>query len=236
VNKKLTAALCGAATLTLALAGCGSSSSSKADNYAKTVCDQVQPQLQKIQNANNSIASVSSGNHSPDDVKNSDSAAFQQLSDAYKALADAVNNAGAPPVEGGAQIQQNAVKQLNDTSGAYANLKSTVDGLDTSDQSKFADGLKGVASQLSTLGKSGNDALNKLQSGDVGTAMAKQPGCQKPPASPTSSPSGSAPSPSGSPSGAKSAAAGAPSSPASPSASASKSSSPSPSASQSKKS
>ena len=45
VNKKLMAVTTGAATLTLALAGCSSSSNDKVDKYAKSVCDQVQPQL-----------------------------------------------------------------------------------------------------------------------------------------------------------------------------------------------
>ncbi|MEU1624262.1 small secreted protein [Streptomyces sp. NPDC020096] len=197
MNKKLMAVTSGAATLTLALAGCSSSSNDKVDKYAKSVCDQVQPQLKKIQDASNSIASVSSGDHKPEDVKNTDSAAFAQISGAYKALADAVNKAGAPPVNNGATLQQNAVKQLNDTAGAYGTLKKDVDGLNTSDQGKFADGLKGVVGQLTNVGKSGDDALNKLQSGDVGKAMAKQPGCQKPSAAPgaANSPSGAAGNP-----------------------------------------
>ncbi len=196
MNKKLMAVTTGAATLTLALAGCSSSSSNdKVDAYAKSVCDQVQPQLKRIQDASNSIASVSSGDHKPEDVKSTDSAAFGQISSAYKALADAVNKAGAPPVNNGATLQQNAVKQLNDTAGSYDTLKKAVDGLNTSDQGKFADGLKGIVGQLSNVGKSGDDALNKLQSGDVGKAMAKQPGCQKPSPANPQSPSGAAGNP-----------------------------------------
>jgi uncharacterized phage infection (PIP) family protein YhgE len=184
VKKKLAAALSGVATLTMALSAC-SSSSSKIDDYAKSVCDQVQPQLQKIQNANNSIASVSGGSSRPEDVKSADSAAFQQISDAYKALSNAVNSAGPPPVQNGTTLQQNAVKELNDTSAAYAGLKKTVDALNAGDQAAFANGLKGVAAQLTTLSKGGDDALSKLQSGDVGKAMAKQPGCQKASGSPS---------------------------------------------------
>ncbi|WP_269855194.1 small secreted protein [Streptomyces sp. RPT161] len=195
MNKKLMAVTTGAATLTLALAGCSSSSNDKVDAYAKSVCDQVQPQLKKIQDASNSIASVSSGDHKPEDVKNTDSTAFGQISGAYKALADAVNKAGAPPVNNGATLQQNAVKQLNDTAGSYDNLKKAVDGLNTSDQGKFADGLKSVVGQLTNVGRSGDDALNKLQSGDVGKAMAKQPGCQKPSPANPQSPSGAAGNP-----------------------------------------
>ena len=119
--------------------------------------------MQKIQNANNSIASVSGGTSRPDDVKSADSAAFQQISDAYKALSNAVNGAGAPPVKDGATLRQNAVKELNDTSAAYAGLKKTVDGLNTGDQAAFANGLKGVAGQLTALSKVGDDALRTVR-------------------------------------------------------------------------
>lgn len=182
----------GAATLTLALAGCSSSSNDKVDKYAKSVCDQVQPQLKKITDASNSIASVSNGDHKPEDVKSTDSAAFQQDSSAYKALADAVDKAGDPPVKDGATLRQNTVKQLNDAAAAYAKLKQDTDGLNTGDQGKFADGLKGMISQLTNAGKIGADALNNLQSGDIGKAMAKQRGCQKPSSANSPSASGAA--------------------------------------------
>ena len=152
MNKKVAVALTGAATVMLAVSGCGSSTS-KADDYAKVVCDAAQPQFQKMHNAENDIASVSDGNHTPDQVKGTDSAAFQQISDARKALAQAWSNAGVPPVANGAQLQQDAVKELNDTATAYANLKKTVDGLNTSDQAKFADQLKTVATQLGAVNK-----------------------------------------------------------------------------------
>ncbi|MET9479834.1 small secreted protein [Streptomyces sp. NPDC006638] len=182
MNKKLVAALSGGAALLMALTGCssGDDSDNKVNDWAKQVCDQVQPQLKKIADANVSIQQVTSDSSKPADVQKTDSAAFQSISDAYKALGSAVNGAGAPPVKDGATTQQEAVKELNATSAAYAGLKQKVDALDTKDQAKFADGLTGVAEELDKLSKSGDDALQKLQSGEVGTAMAKQPGCQKP--------------------------------------------------------
>lgn len=191
VNKKLVAALSGGGALLMALSGCSGSddSDNKVNDWAKKVCDQVQPQLKKIAAANVSIQQVTSDSSKPADVRTTDSAAFQSISDAYKALGTAVDSAGAPPVKDGASTQQEAVKELNATSAAYAGLKKKVDLLDVKDQAKFADGLTGVADELDSLSKSGDDALQRLQSGEVGKAMAKQPGCQKP--SPSSS--GSAP-------------------------------------------
>ncbi|RDG36669.1 small secreted protein [Streptomyces corynorhini] len=182
MNKKLVAALSGGAVLLMALSGCsgGDDTDSKVNNWAKKVCDQVQPQLTKIASANNSIQQATSDRSKPAEVQQTDSAAFQSISQAYKALGTAVDSAGAPPGDEGEKTQQEAVKELNATSTAYAGLKTKVDALDTKDQAKFADGLKGVADELEKLSTSGDHALQRLQSGDVGKAMARQPGCQKP--------------------------------------------------------
>lgn len=194
MNKKLAAALSGGAVLVLTLSGCSDDSDNKVNDWAKKVCDQVQPQLQKIANANASIQQQTADNSKPADVQKTDSAAFQQISQAYKALGSAVDSAGPPPVDDGETTQKEAVKELNASSAAYANLQKKVDDLNTKDQAKFADGLKGIADELNKISTNGDQALKKLQSGEVGSAMAKQKGCQKPtaPASPSAGTSKSA--------------------------------------------
>ncbi|MBO0918081.1 small secreted protein [Streptomyces laculatispora] len=195
MNKKLAAALSGGAVLVLTLSGCSDDSDNKVNDWAKKVCDQVQPQLQKIANANASIQQQTADNSKPADVQKTDSAAFQQISQAYKALGSAVDSAGPPPVGDGETTQKEAVKELNASSAAYADLQKKVDDLDTKDQAKFADGLKNIADELNKISTNGDEALKKLQSGEVGTAMAKQKGCQKPTAS-APPPAGSSKSPS----------------------------------------
>ncbi|MFC3573793.1 small secreted protein [Streptomyces yaanensis] len=182
VNKKLAAALSGGAVLVLALSGCTSSGSSASDDklasWAKQVCDAVQPQAQKIAGASTAIQKETSDNSTPEQVQKTDSQAFQTMSDAYKAIGAAVNAAGAPGVDNGATKQKNAVKELNDISAAYATLQKQVEALNTKDQAKFADGLKGIATQLDKLSTSGNDALKELEAGDVGKAMTQQASCK----------------------------------------------------------
>ncbi|MDT0440171.1 MULTISPECIES: small secreted protein [Streptomyces] len=180
VNKKLAATLSGGAVLALALSGCGSSDNGneKLDAWAKQVCDAVQPQAKKIEAANAAIQKETSDNSKPEDVKKTDAKAFQDMSAAYKAIGDAVQQAGAPNVDNGAKKQQDAVKELHGISASYASLEKQVDDLDTKDQAKFADGLKGIATALNKLSQSGNDALKTLEEGDVGKAMAKQPSCK----------------------------------------------------------
>ncbi|MGW7353541.1 small secreted protein [Streptomyces sp. NPDC054784] len=182
MNKKHTAVLSGAAALVLALAGCGGEDDSgkEADDWAKKVCDQVKPQVGKIQKANTSINEASQQKKSPEEVKKTDSAAFQDISESYKSLAMAVDNAGEPPVDKGEKLRTDAVKELNGLSRQYGELKKSVDKMNTKDQAKFASGLKELATKLGELGQSGDESLQKLQSGDLGKAMAEQEGCKRP--------------------------------------------------------
>ncbi|MEV5956512.1 small secreted protein [Streptomyces sp. NPDC051987] len=187
VNKKLAAALSGSAVLVVALSGCSSSNKGtdpKLIAWAKTVCDAVPAQDAKIKAANEAISTaVSDTTSSPATIQKTDSKAFQDMSDAYKALASAINGAGAPPgVDEGAKRQQDVVTTLNSLSASYADLKKKVDALDTKDQAKFASGLQGIASQttqLETQSKSGTAALNALEQGEVKDAIAEQASCKK---------------------------------------------------------
>ncbi|MEU7314200.1 small secreted protein [Streptomyces sp. NPDC007083] len=176
VNKKLAAALSGGAALVLALTGC-SDDSGKTDDWAKQVCDDLQPQLDKIDQANASIADASQATKSPEEVKKADSAGFQKVSDAYQAMASAVKKAGAPPVDDGETLQKDAVKELDHIADQYHDLKVATDKLPTDD--KFDEGLDSVAAKLKSLGQSGDKALQELQKGEVGKAMGKQESCKK---------------------------------------------------------
>ncbi|MGW7256101.1 small secreted protein [Streptomyces sp. NPDC054834] len=186
VNKKLAAALSGGAVLAVALTGCssGDKGNPKLDAWAKQVCDAVPAQDAKIKAANAAITKTASDTSNPPaTIQKTDSQAFQDMSDGYKALAEAISGAGAPPgVDSGAKRQQDAVKNLNDLSAAYADLKKKVDALDTKSQGKFATGLHDIATQMTDLQKqsqSGTAALKNLEQGDVKDAIAKQASCKK---------------------------------------------------------
>jgi hypothetical protein len=206
VNKKLAAALSGGAVLVLALSGCGGNKGTdpKLIAWAKTVCDAVPAQDAKIKAANEAISTTASDTtSSAATIQKTDSKAFQDMSDGYKALAAAISSAGAPPgVDDGAKRQQNVVTTLNSLSASYADLKKKVDALDTKNQAKFASGLQDVASQTTQLeaqSKSGTAALNALEQGEVKDAIAEQASCKKvsasasaPASAPASTPASSA--------------------------------------------
>ncbi|MFG3014807.1 small secreted protein [Streptomyces cinerochromogenes] len=188
VNKKLAAALSGGAVLVVAVSGCSSSGGEKGPDpklvsWAKTVCDAVPGPNAKIRSANAQIAAIATdSNLPPKNAQKTYADAFQDMADGYKALADALDTAGAPPgVDGGAKLQKDAAKNLAGLATSYADLKKKVDGLDTKDQGKFARGLKEVAAQSKEIGKqsdSGTQALKRLEQEDVKKAMAKQPSCK----------------------------------------------------------
>ncbi|MER6786322.1 small secreted protein [Streptomyces sp. NPDC000658] len=182
VNKKLAAALSGGAVLVLALSGCSSDDggNKELDAWAKQVCDALPAQDAKVDAANAAIKQAATDNNAPANVQKTDSQAFQDMSDAYNALAQAVQKAGTPPgVDGGEKKQKDAVSALTTLSTSYAGLKKQVDALDTKDQAKFADGLQNIATDLGKLSKSGNTALKNLEQGDVKNAMAQQESCKK---------------------------------------------------------
>ena len=178
VNKKLAAALSGCAALVLALTGCSDDSGKKTDDWASKVCDDMQTQVKKIQEANASLAKVNRGNKPPEEVKKADSAAFQKVSDAYKSLAGSFEDAGAPPVDGGEKTQKDVVDELNTLSKGYADLKKQADKLNP--KKGFDNGLEDIAAKLGELGKGGAKAFDKLGKGDLGKSMASQEGCKKP--------------------------------------------------------
>ncbi|MEU1278826.1 small secreted protein [Streptomyces sp. NPDC005805] len=178
MNKKLAAALSGGAVLVLVLSGCGDDSEEKVNDWAKKVCDQAQPQIKKRADAQQAIISTAADG-APADIQAADSKAFADIAAADKALAKAVQDAGVPPVDDGEKLQNDAVRELNATAAEYLKLKEQIDGLDPKDQQKFADGLQGVAEGLQKIERMDQAALNKLQSGELGSAMAKQPGCQR---------------------------------------------------------
>ncbi|KNB52120.1 hypothetical protein [Streptomyces caatingaensis] len=181
MNKKLVTALSGGAALVLALTGCGGGgedNGKKRDTWAKNLCDQLQPQVKKTKDAFASTVAVQ-GEEDSKKVQRTDSTAFETISAGYKSLASTVQNAGVPPVEDGKTIQDNAVKALNELSTAFADLKKQVDNLNTSDKAKFSDGLRDLAKRLDGLKGKGDDAINKLQSGELGKAMMKQESCKK---------------------------------------------------------
>ncbi|RII13085.1 hypothetical protein DSC45_24860 [Streptomyces sp. YIM 130001] len=182
VNKKLAAALSGGAVLVLALSGCSDNKDDELNDWAKSLCGQIQPQLEKSVKAQQTIISTAADGK-PEDVKKADSEAFQAISDADKAIASALKKAGPPPVDDGEKIQKDAIADLTSASKGYADLKTQVDKLDAKDDSPegldaFSKGLEKVGKDLGKIQKQGDGALKSLLEGEVGDAISKQSECK----------------------------------------------------------
>ncbi|WP_147447429.1 small secreted protein [Streptomyces radicis] len=177
--------LSGCAALLLTLSACGGGDDDeRADEWARQVCDELRPQVERINGAYASIAQVGEQDREPQEVQETNSAAYQEISDAYAALAETVEQAGDPPVDNGEQIREDTVSELNDLSAAFTGLKEEMDALDTSDRGAFAEGLRDILPRLDEVGRSGTEALEELERGEMSEAFARQEGCQSPPAEP----------------------------------------------------
>ncbi|WP_415948288.1 small secreted protein [Streptomyces sp. KLOTTS4A1] len=183
MNKKLAAALSGGAVLVMALSACSSDDGNKElDDWAKSLCGQIKPELEKSAKAQQAIISTAADGKR-EEIKKVDSASFQASADAYTAIAKALEKAGPPPVDDGEKIQTDTVKDLQKASKSYQDLKKQSDAMDAEDDSpdgvkKFSEDLKKIADELGKIQTEGADALESLTEGEVGEAVAKQPDCK----------------------------------------------------------
>ncbi|MER5932714.1 small secreted protein [Streptomyces sp. NPDC002054] len=179
MKKKLAAAVSGGAVLMLVLSGCGGDDGdTKADDWAKKVCDKWQPEYKKIDAANAEMKRVASESSKPEEVQKTDSAAFQTMSEAFTGISSALRAAGDPGGKDGKATAEAAAKSFEDTAKGYTELKTKMDALDAKDQAKFAEGLLGLSGGLEKVAADEKAAKEKLKAGTLEKAMAKQKGCQ----------------------------------------------------------
>ncbi len=162
----------------LAAVGCSADdSSAKLDGWAKSVCDAAKDPVAQSRTALADTANVKDG-EAPVDLQKRLSADLASLATTNQQLADAVQKAGAPKIDNGAKVQQDAVNELKQVAQGYLDAQKKLDGLASADQAKFADGLRSVGDQVQQLSQVSTSALAALQSGGLGEAMKKQPGCK----------------------------------------------------------
>lgn len=184
---------------------CSSDNSAQLNTWAKSVCEAAQDPIAHSRTALADTGAVKQG-EAPADLQKRLAADLGALAATDQQLADAIDKAGAPKVDQGAKLQQDAVAELKQTAQGYLDVQKKLTTLPSNDQARFADGLSSVGDQVQRLAQQSTDTLNKLQSGDLATAMAKQPGCKSggaagastgtPPtgtAAPAAAPSASAP-------------------------------------------
>ncbi|MFJ6212289.1 small secreted protein [Streptomyces sp. NPDC092296] len=194
---KLLALPVAGALLAFGAAAC-SDNSEQLDAWAKSVCDAAQDPIAQANSALADTGRVQQG-ESPAQLRKRLSGDIAVLGRANQQIAASVDKAGAPKVDGGAGLQQQAVAELGKAATGYQDVQRKVDALPTDDQARFADGLKSVGDQVQQLAELSSSAIAKLQTGDLGQAIAKQPGCRTAspsPGDPTaadSTPAGSGP-------------------------------------------
>ncbi|MFJ1757717.1 small secreted protein [Kitasatospora sp. NPDC088134] len=204
MKKRLVTVSALGALLALAAVGCSADDSAKLDGWAKNVCDSARDPIAQSRTALADTGNVKDG-EAPADLQKRLSADLATLAATNQQLADAVQKAGAPKIDNGTKVQQDAVNELKQVAQGYLDAQKKLDGLSSGDQGKFADGLRSVGDQVQRLSQVSTTALGALQSGDLGDAIKKQTGCKAPApgaGAPAADPSGSAAPGGAAPSGA----------------------------------
>ncbi|QMU74684.1 small secreted protein [Streptacidiphilus sp. PB12-B1b] len=166
-----------AVLVALGATACSGDNTKQLDAWATTLCGSMQGPVQQSNAALADTGTVKPG-ETPAALQTRLAADLGTLATANTQIAQAVQKAGAPKVDNGAQTQAAAVTELNQAAGGYTSVQQAVSALPVDDQAKFAAGLKGVGDKVQQLAELSTSALQKLQAGALGTALAKQPGCK----------------------------------------------------------
>ncbi|MEV7022372.1 small secreted protein [Kitasatospora sp. NPDC093558] len=187
MNKRLLAVPALGALLAFGAVGCGDDNSKQLESWASTVCGAAKDPIAQAQSALADTGQVKTG-EVPADLQKRLSADIGHLAKTNQDIAKAIDAAGAPKVDDGANLQKGTVAELNKAADGYLDVQKKLDALSSADQAKFADGLRSVADQVQQLATLSTQAQGKLQRGELGAAMAKQDGCKP---SATTAPGGS---------------------------------------------
>jgi len=177
VKKRLLTVSALGALLAFGAVACSGDNTEELNGWAKGVCDAAQDPVAKSRTALADTGNVKDG-EAPADLQKRLSADLAVLATTNQQLADAVDKAGAPKVDDGGKLQQDAVGELRKAAQGYVDAQKKLEGLPSADQAKFADGLRSVGDQVQQLAQLSTQALNRLQSGELGEAIKKQPGCK----------------------------------------------------------
>ncbi|MEV7776878.1 small secreted protein [Kitasatospora sp. NPDC088351] len=177
MNKRLLAVPALGALLAFGAVGCGDDNSKQLESWAANVCGAAKDPIAQAQTALADTGQVKTG-EAPGDLQKRLSTDIGRLAKTNQDIAAAINSAGAPKVDDGANLQKDTVAELNKAADGYLDVQKKVDALPNTDQAKFADGLRSVADQVQQLASLSTQAQAKLQRGELGAAMAKQEGCK----------------------------------------------------------
>ncbi|GJF28360.1 hypothetical protein KNE206_10600 [Kitasatospora sp. NE20-6] len=177
MNKRLLTVPALGALLAFGPVACSDDNTAQLDTWAKSVCDAAKGPIGQSRVALADTEKIIPG-EVPVDLQKRLSADLATLAGANNGLADAVAKVGAPKSEDGAASQTSAVNELRQAGQGYQDAQKKLDALTTTDQARFADGLRSVGDQVQQLAQLSTQGLNRLQTGEAGDAMKRQAGCK----------------------------------------------------------
>ncbi|MDT5028888.1 MAG: hypothetical protein QOE61_5314 [Micromonosporaceae bacterium] len=163
-------------TVVVTLAACGSGT--KPEAWAGQVCDALTPWRAQIAQLNARAQQQMSSAGTPAETRASLLELLAGGQTASETARAAVVAAGAPDVDGGAEVAGRFAASLEKTRDAYAHARAAVAALSTNDASTFYDGVVSVMTTLNAeYARSGVDT-SKLDSVELRNAFDKTDRCR----------------------------------------------------------
>ncbi|HYN37574.1 MAG TPA: hypothetical protein VEV82_11455 [Actinomycetota bacterium] len=175
----------------LAFAACGSDSETPtedapaedpaaeevtAQEFVSTLCTEMQNWITSLQEGQAEVqANVEPGN--AESGKQALAAFFDGAIAATDSLVAAIEGAGTPGVDGGAEVQQELVTKFQEARDALQSARDQVDSLPTDDPQAFADAAEALGQTIQTQLSAIGDALSSLSQAELDEAAQTEPAC-----------------------------------------------------------
>jgi hypothetical protein len=163
-------------TVVVALAACGSGT--KPETWAGQVCDALTPWRAQIAQLNAHAQQQMSSAGTPDETQASLLELLAGGQTASETARAAVVGAGAPDVDGGAEVAGRFAASLEKTRDAYAHARVALQALATNDASAFYAGVVSVMTTLNAEYARSEVDTSKLDSVELRTAFDKSDKCR----------------------------------------------------------
>ncbi len=165
-----------AATTTISASGSASVAGTDAAAYADGLCSSIDEWQQSLTDGSQSLQdSITSGNPTPQDVKDALEAYMTSAIQDTQTMLDDVHALGSPPgVEDATAAIETA---LTNVRTLFESVRSSVQSLDTTNPANMASALTDLVPQLQQGAQEVSDAIESIQSPDLAAAIDSAPAC-----------------------------------------------------------
>jgi len=166
-------AVVAAAAVALMLAGCGSGATNDPVAWAESVCKKIEPEVAKLQKTPDMDVT--------DLAKTKDALVpyLGDLANAINSMSTGLTEAGAPPVDGGADLVKRTVEAMDKAKQAVERAQDKLEAADPADSTAFQQALTDMGSEMSALSEVSDPTKELDSNATLKDAFAKAETCKK---------------------------------------------------------